>query len=151
MTEIVQTLKFKVQGFGENMLNLEIWPEGHNIRWREFRWPNQPNWLLLINSPAWRARALQWKDIKTKSETTRPSVNFAKDWLDQLFHIFGLGKGTSYGCDHSRAVNNHFSVHLAIFGTVTTKRTTKQLGDPSASLLLTSEKAVFCTKTKRML
>ena len=38
------------------------------------------------------------------------------------------------------AVNSYFSVYSAIFGMVTNN----QPGDPRASLLLTSEKAVFC-------
>ena len=42
------------------------------------------------------------------------------------------------------AVNSHFSVYGAIFGIVTTNQTINQLGDPSASQLWTSEKAVFC-------
>ena len=33
---------------------------------------------------------------------------------------------------------------LAIFGIVTPNRTNEQQGDPSAGLLFTSEKAVFC-------
>ena len=41
------------------------------------------------------------------------------------------------------AVNSHFPVYWAIFGMVTNK----QLGDPSASLLLTNEKVVFFAKT----
>ena len=72
------------------------------------------------------------------------SVNYAKDWLDQLFLFPGLEKGFNYGCDHYGPVTNHFPVYWAIFGMVTTERTNEQPGDPSASLLLTSEKAVFC-------
>ena len=53
----------------------------------------------------------------------------------------GLEKCITYGCGH---FNNDFPVNQAFFGMLTTKRTTKQPGDPSASLLLTSEKAVFC-------
>ena len=33
-----------------------------------------------------------------KEEETRPSVNYAKDWLDQLFLFPGLEKGFTYGC-----------------------------------------------------
>ena len=49
--------------------------------------------------------------------------------------------GLTYG-----AVNNHFPVYLAIFGMVTNKQPNEQLGDPSASLLLTREEEVFCNK-----
>ena len=49
-----------------------------------------------------------------------------------------------YGCDHYGAVNNHLPVYQAIFGLVTNNRRNEQPGDLSASLLLTSEKAVFC-------
>lgn len=45
------------------------------------------------------------------------------------------------GCDHFGAANNHFLVYWAFFGMMTTKR---QPGDPSESLLLSSEKAVVC-------
>ena len=41
---------------------------------------------------------------------TRPSVNYAKDWLDQLFLFPGLEKGFNYGCDHYGPVTNHFPV-----------------------------------------
>ena len=34
-----------------------------------------------------------------KEEQTRPSVNYAKDWLDQLFLFPGLGKGVTCVCD----------------------------------------------------
>ena len=33
-----------------------------------------------------------------KEEETSPSVNYAKDWLDQLFLFSGLEKGFTYGC-----------------------------------------------------
>ena len=49
------------------------------------------------------------------------------------------------------AVNSYFSVYSAIFGMVTNDRTNKQPGDPSASLLLTSKKAVFCNLVKMWL
>ena len=41
--------------------------------------------------------------------STRPSVNYAEDWLD---------------CDHYGAVNNNFPVYWAIFGMVTTEQPT---------------------------
>ena len=71
---------------------------------------------------------------------TRPSVNYAKDWLDHSFPFPGLiwsEKEFYVGYDYYGAVNNHFPVYWAIFGMVTSKnkRTTKQPGDPSASLL----------------
>ena len=59
---------------------------------------------------------------------TRPSVNHAKDWLDQLFLFPSLEKGFTYGC-----VFGHFRRGG--------EKPNKQPGDPRASLLLTSEKA----------
>ena len=87
--------------------------------------------------------------IETKIKTTRPSVNYAKDWLDQLLLIPGLvlsgrEKGIAYGSDHYGAINNHFTVYWAIFGMVTNKHPNTEPVDPRASELLTSEKAVFC-------
>ena len=70
---------------------------------------------------------MQFIKCLTKIQRKRPRVNYAKDWLGQLFRIPGLipWHDHSYGCDHYGAVNN-------------------QLGDSRASLLLTNEKAVFC-------
>ena len=53
----------------------------------------------------------QKKQRKSKEYrmTTRPSVNYAKDWVDQLFVFLGhvwSGKGFHLGCDHEGAVNN---------------------------------------------
>ena len=48
------------------------------------------------------------------------------------------------------AIQSHFHVNEAIFGMVTNKQPNIQLDDPSASLLLTSEKAVFCKKSQNM-
>ena len=45
-------------------------------------------------------------------------------------------------------VNNQIPVYKAVFGMVTNNRANYQLGDPSASLLLTNEKAVFWNRTK---
>ena len=45
------------------------------------------------------------------------------------------------------AIQSHFHVNEAIFGMVTNKQPNIQLDDPSASLLLTSENAVFCNKS----
>ena len=48
---------------------------------------------------------------------TRPSVNYAKDWLDQSFLFPGLvwrGKGFHLGCDHYGPVNNHFPLHSCV-------------------------------------
>ena len=58
---------------------------------------------------------------------TRPSVNYAKDWLD----LWGSQQPFSCVFGHFRHGD---------------KQPTEQLGDPRASLLLTSEKAVFCNK-----
>ena len=61
-------------------------------------------------------------------------------WSEKEFH---------FGRDHEEAVNNHFPEYWAIFGMVTNKQTNDQPGDPRASLLLTSEKAVFCNSKDR--
>ena len=57
--------------------------------------------------------------IYSSSNTTRPSVDYAKDGLDQLFPIPGLrwsGKGYHFnGCEQYGAVNNHFPVYLQVF------------------------------------
>ena len=42
-------------------------------------------------------------------------------------------------------------MYWAIFGMVTNKQTSKQPVDPSASLFLTSEKAVFCNKIWKLI
>ena len=60
-------------------------------------------------------------------------------WTDYSSFLVWSGKGFHFGCDHLRAVNNHFPVYEAIFGMVTPE----QPGDPRASLLLAIEKAVF--------
>ena len=60
---------------------------------------------------------------------TRPSVNYANNWLDQIFPFPGLvwpGKGFYLGCYHYRAINNHFPLYRAIFGMVTNDQTNKQ-------------------------
>ena len=57
----------------------------------------------------------------------------------------GLEKGFTLDVITRGAVNNHSPMYLAIFSMVTTNdQTTKQASGPSKSLLLTSEKAVFC-------
>ena len=89
--------------------------------------------------------------LKRSEYQTRPSFNYAKDWLDQLLLIPGLvlsgrEKGITYGSGHYGAVNNHFTVYWAIFGMVTNKHQNTQPVDPRASELLTSEKAVFCNE-----
>ena len=63
-------------------------------------------------------------------EEKRLSVNYAKDWLDQLFPFPGIvrsGKGFHLGLDHYGAVNNHFPVYKAIFGMVTTEQTNNRV------------------------
>ena len=47
-------------------------------------------------------------------------------------------------CLGGSQVNIHYRVYLTVFGVVTNKPTQKQPADPTASLLLTIEKAVFC-------
>ena len=45
---------------------------------------------------------------------TRPSVNYAKDWLDQFFLIPGLvwkRVHITCRCDHYMALKNHFPTH----------------------------------------
>ena len=58
------------------------------------------------------------------------------------------GKGFANEFDHRGAINYHFGILRPFWHGVepTNKRTLKQPGDPRASLLLTSEKAVFCNK-----
>ena len=56
------------------------------------------------------AQSFVWGGMEEK----RLSVNYAKDWLDQLFPFPGIvrsGKGFHLGCDHYGAVNNHFPVY----------------------------------------
>ena len=71
------------------------------------------------------------------------SINFAKDWLDQLFLFLcdpcGLEK------DHEGAVSNHFSVYMAIFGVVTNERRNTQ------TKLKTTEKKFFCKSNQSLL
>ena len=69
-----------------------------------------------------------------KIDKTRPSVNYAKDWLPLIFPVW---RGVS--------IMDVITVgqSIAIFSMVTIQ----QLGDPSANLLVTSQKAVFCNNT----
>ena len=46
-----------------------------------------------------------------KREEKRPNVNYAKDWLDQLFLIPVPKKGFTSGCDHYGALNKNFPVY----------------------------------------
>ena len=80
------------------------------------------------------SESILFKD-SNKIDKTRPSVNYAKGWLDQSFLIPGLVVWST-------------TVYLTIFDLVTNKRTNDQTlpGDLSASLHLTSEKVVFCKK-----
>ena len=56
-----------------------------------------------------------------------------------------LLSGFQFGWIHWGAVNNHFPViWLFLSWWQTNKQTNDQIGDPSASVLSTSEKAVFC-------
>ena len=69
---------------------------------------------------------LVWHFLR-KTKQTRPSVNYAKDWLDQLFLIPGLvwsGKGYNLWMWSLWGVNNHFPVYWAIFSMVTSERPT---------------------------
>ena len=55
----------------------------------------------------------------SKFDQTRPSVNNAKDWLNQhssFLVLSCLEKSITQGCDHYGAVNNHFPVYLSVFG-----------------------------------
>ena len=97
-----------------------------------------------------------WEEINSINsiyDRTRLSVNYAKDWLDQLFLFPGLVWKTLFftlNVVTGGAIQSHFHVNEAIFGMVTNKQPNIQLDDPSASLLLTSEKAVFCKKSQNM-
>ena len=46
----------------------------------------------------------------TNLSKTKPSVNYAKDWLDPFLVWYGQEKGFNYGCDHYETVDSHFSV-----------------------------------------
>ena len=76
----------------------------------------------------------------------RPSVNYAKDWLDQLIFLFpGLVWKRFLPSMWSLGVSQQpFSCVLGNFPHGDDNQTNEQPGDPSASRLLTSEKAVFC-------
>ena len=79
---------------------------------------------------------------------TRPSVNYAKDWMDHSFVFPCLvwsGKGFHFGCDHQGGSQQTFSCVLGHFQR-RDERTNKQPGDPSVSLLLTNEKNTFYHK-----
>ena len=58
--------------------------------------------------------------------------------------VVNLLKLHVYGHTSQTRTSKRFPVYWATFGMVTSERTNKQLGDPRASLLLTSEKAVCC-------
>ena len=80
------------------------------------------------------ATRVKWK--------TRPSVNYVKDWHGQLFLIPGLvWKRMSPLNAIIRATS---AAIFCIWPFSAWWRTNGQPGDPIASLLLTSEKAVFC-------
>ena len=83
------------------------------------------------------------------SEWTRPNVNYAKDWLNHSFLCPGLvwsQKEFHFGCDHQGAVNNHFPVYWGLFRHGD-EQPSNQLGDPSASLLLTIKNPPKIKKT----
>ena len=63
-------------------------------------------------------------------------------WTIHSFFLVrsSMEKGFTLDVITRGAVNSHFPVYWAIFGMVTNK----QPGNSSASLLLTSEKVVFC-------
>ena len=80
---------------------------------------------------------------------SRPSVNYVKDWPDQLFLLPGLEKGFTYRCDQWEIANSsHYSVYSRPFAAWwhPTNQLDSQPVDSRASLLLTSEKAVFATR-----
>ena len=89
------------------------------IDWKPSFWPI---WV------SYAVNHLKWCCSVQCIRETRPSVNYAKDWLDHLFLFPGLVWSTKeefhFGCDHQGAVNNHFPVYWAIFGMVTNERTT---------------------------
>ena len=75
--------------------------------------------------------------------STTPSVNYAKDCLDQLFLIPGLfwsGKGYHLWMWSLWDSQQHFFGHFWHVDS----QSIKQTGDPWESLLLTSENTVFC-------
>ena len=106
------------------------------------------------------------RSFQVFSMNTRPSVYYAKDWLDQKFVIACdinilwrwprvvrscqvWKRFLTYGCDHEGAVHSHFLCMRPFSGWWQRNTwTPTQPGDPRASLLLTTEKAVYCTLVK---
>ena len=106
--------------------------------------------LLQLLQPRWpetklaKAKVDQFRPIHTKYLKTRTSVNNAKDWLDQLFLIPCLKRGITYMNVITMGQSTTISCSLGHFRHCDKHPTTGQLGDPRASLLLTSEKVVLC-------
>ena len=73
-------------------------------------------------------------------QLTRPSVNYAQDWLDHssILVLCGREKGFSLDVIPRGGSQQPFYCVLGHFRHGDTQPT-EQLGDPSASLLLTSE------------
>ena len=80
--------------------------------------------------------------VSTMQKTGLTNFSSFLDWYD-------VEKGITYGCDHFIwGSQQPFSCVFGHFRHGGDKQSTKQPGDPSASLLLTSEKAVFCNVWK---
>ena len=104
---------------------------------------------------------LSWaikKASQTKSSTkyhrksrTRPSVNYAKHWLDQLFLISGLvWSGKCIYHLWMWSLRDSQQPFFCVFGQFRHGDTqpTNQPGDPCASLPLICEKSVFCNSNR---
>ena len=78
---------------------------------------------------------------------TRPSVKYAKDWLDQLFPtpcLIWSGKEFHLWMWSLECSQQPFFCVIGHFRHGHDRRTNNLPSDPRASLLLTNEKAIFC-------
>ena len=115
-------------------------------------------WVLSISaSDPWGIRCTKflylyssffWTDVFVFSSLMRLKSSWVLFWLDQLFLFPGLvlyGTGFRLWMGSQGGSQQSFCCVLGHFRHGD-KQTNNQPGDPRASLLLTSEKAVFCKK-----
>ena len=83
------------------------------------KWSEWSGWSVWLGCWGWSEWSLwSWRWPLQKSKCTRPSVNYAKDWLDQLFFISGLawsGKGYHLWMWSVRGSQQPFSCVLGHF------------------------------------